>query len=137
MTDGAATRNGVRVVEGGAGQPVLLLMHGMGATGDVWRGWYDLLGKQWPGRWLAPDLPGHGGSARLDRYTFESFAAAIAGLLDPGDRVVVLGQSLGGAVGLALAGMVGAQPTADPEPAARWERTPGSAGRWRPSSGSA
>ncbi|MFC6018812.1 alpha/beta fold hydrolase [Plantactinospora solaniradicis] len=109
MNDGVATRNGVRVTEGGAGQPVLLLLHGMGATGDVWRGWCDLLGKRWPGRWLAPDLPGHGGSAPLDRYTFESFAAAIAGLLDPGDRVVVLGQSLGGAVGLALAGMVGAR----------------------------
>ncbi|MBF9134601.1 alpha/beta fold hydrolase, partial [Plantactinospora sp. S1510] len=106
MTDGAATRNGVRLAEGGAGQPVLLLLHGMGATGDVWRGWYDLLADRWPGRWLAPDLPGHGGSAPLDRYTFESFAAAIARLLDPGDRVVVLGQSLGGAVGLALAGMV-------------------------------
>ncbi|AVT40227.1 alpha/beta fold hydrolase [Plantactinospora sp. BB1] len=89
---------------GGSGQPLLLLLHGMGVTGDVWRGWAGLLADRWPGRWLAPDLPGHGGSAPLDRYSFDSLAAGLAGLLSPGDRVVVLGHSLGGAVGLALAG---------------------------------
>ncbi|WP_203867319.1 alpha/beta fold hydrolase, partial [Plantactinospora endophytica] len=102
---GGPATPGVRVgLGGGAGQPVLLLLHGMGATGDVWRGWAELLDDRWPGRWLAPDLPGHGGSTPLDRYSFDSFAAGLAGLLHPGDRVVVLGHSLGGAVGLALAG---------------------------------
>jgi pimeloyl-ACP methyl ester carboxylesterase len=81
-----------------------MLLHGLGATGDVWSGWWPLLAGRWQGGWLAPDLPGHGGSPRLAAYTFDGFAAAVAGLVQPGTRVVVLGHSLGGVVGLALAG---------------------------------
>jgi pimeloyl-ACP methyl ester carboxylesterase len=93
---------GLRVHEGGRGEPVLVLIHGLGATGDVWDGWWPLLARRWPGRWLAPDLPGHGGSPPLSGYSFDSLAAAVAGLVEPGARAVVLGHSLGGAVGLAL-----------------------------------
>jgi pimeloyl-ACP methyl ester carboxylesterase len=81
-----------------------VLLHGLGATGDVWAGWRPLLARRWPGRWLAPDLPGHGGSPPLAGYTFDGFAAAVAGVLPPSPRTVVLGHSLGGVVGLALAG---------------------------------
>ena len=95
---------GLRVRQGGSGEPVLLLLHGLGATGDVWEGWRPLLARRWPGRWLAPDLPGHGGSRPLSTYTFESLAAAVAGIAGTGARTVVLGHSLGGVVGLALAG---------------------------------
>ena len=95
---------GLRVDQGGSGEPVLLLLHGLGATGDVWQGWRPLLARRWPGRWLAPDLPGHGGSPPLPGYTFESLAAAVAGADGTDARTVVLGHSLGGAVGLALAG---------------------------------
>jgi pimeloyl-ACP methyl ester carboxylesterase len=94
---------GLRVHEGGSGQPVLVLIHGLGATGDVWDGWWPLLARRWPGRWLAPDLPGHGGSPALSGYSFDSLAAAVAGIVEPGARAVVLGHSLGGVVGLALA----------------------------------
>jgi pimeloyl-ACP methyl ester carboxylesterase len=95
---------GLRVHQGGSGEPVLVLLHGLGATGDVWQRWRPLLARRWPGRWLAPDLPGHGGSRPLPGYTFESLAAAVAGLVSAGARTVVLGHSLGGVVGLALAG---------------------------------
>jgi pimeloyl-ACP methyl ester carboxylesterase len=95
---------GLRVHEGGSGEPLLVLLHGLGATGDVWAGWRPLLARRWPGRWLAPDLPGHGGSPPLAGYTFDGFAAAVAGVLPPSPRTVVLGHSLGGVVGLALAG---------------------------------
>jgi pimeloyl-ACP methyl ester carboxylesterase len=94
----------LRVLSGGDGDPLLLLLHGLGATGDVWAGWQPLLADRWPGRWLAPDLPGHGGSAPLPRYTFDGLAAAVRPLVEPGGRTVVLGHSLGGVVGLALAG---------------------------------
>ena len=94
---------GLRVQEGGSGEPLLVLLHGLGATGDVWGGWWPLLAQRWPGRWIAPDLPGHGGSTPLAAYTFDGFAAAVAGLIQPGARTVVLGHSLGGVVGLALA----------------------------------
>ena len=94
---------GLRVHQGGSGEPVLVLLHGLGATGDVWLGWWPLLARRWPGAWLAPDLPGHGGSPPLAVYTFDGYAAAVAGIVPPGARVVVLGHSLGGVVGLALA----------------------------------
>jgi pimeloyl-ACP methyl ester carboxylesterase len=93
----------LRVLEGGRGEPRLVLLHGLGATGDVWEGWRPLLARRWPGRWLAPDLPGHGGSPPLDAYSFDGFAAAVADLIPPGAEAVILGHSLGGAVGLALA----------------------------------
>jgi pimeloyl-ACP methyl ester carboxylesterase len=94
---------GLRVHGGGGGEPVLVLLHGLGATGDVWAGWRFLLAQRWPGRWLAPDLPGHGGSPPLAAYTFDGFAAAVAGIVQPGAPIVVLGHSLGGVVGLVLA----------------------------------
>jgi len=78
--------------------PTLLLLHGLSANGGVWTGW------EYGGRWSAPDLPGHGAAPRLPSYSFDSMAAAVARGLDPNERVVVLGHSLGGVVGLALAG---------------------------------
>ncbi len=94
---------GLRVHEGGSGEPLLVLLHGLGATGDVWGAWWPLLAHRWPGRWVAPDLPGHGGSPPLAAYTFDGLAAAVAGVVQPSSRIVVLGHSLGGVVGLALA----------------------------------
>jgi pimeloyl-ACP methyl ester carboxylesterase len=94
---------GLRVHEGGTGEPLLVLLHGLGATGDVWNAWRPLLARQWPGRWLAPDLAGHGGSRPLSEYSFDNLAGAVAGIVGPDARAVVLGHSLGGVVGLALA----------------------------------
>lgn len=82
------------------GEPVLLLLHGLGATGDVW---HDLLERNWPGEVLAPDLPGHGRSPRLPEYTFEALATAVADVVPADRRVVVLGHSLGGVLALMLA----------------------------------
>ncbi|MDX3658560.1 alpha/beta hydrolase [Streptomyces sp. ID05-26A] len=85
-------------VERGGNGPLLVLLHGLGATGEVWQ---DVVGE-WPGRWLVPDLPGHGRSSGLDRYSFGAFAAAVAGEI-PREPVTVVGHSLGGVVGLTLA----------------------------------
>ncbi|MFI5916229.1 alpha/beta fold hydrolase [Dactylosporangium sp. NPDC051541] len=83
------------------GEPLLLLLHGLGATGAVWAGWEPALRDRWPGRWRAPDLPGHGKAAGLSEYSFEGLADALVPLVEPG--TVVMGHSLGGVVGLALA----------------------------------
>ncbi|MFD0819111.1 alpha/beta fold hydrolase, partial [Micromonospora zhanjiangensis] len=94
----------VRLRGGGSGQRLLLLLHGLGATGEVWNPSRPLLTHGWPGRWLAVDLPGHGGSEPLPEYSCLTLAERIAKTLPVDDRMVVLGHSLGGAVGLALAG---------------------------------
>jgi pimeloyl-ACP methyl ester carboxylesterase len=91
----------LRVRRDGTGTPVLLLLHGMGATSDVWDG------TAFGGRsWVAPDLPGHGGSPALPEYTFAAVAEAVAPLVDPAGTVIV-GHSFGGAIGLHLAGRPG------------------------------
>ena len=92
----------LRVQQGGDGEPVLLLLHGLGASGDVWGGVHDMLSERWRGRWVTPDLPGHGGSPPLARYSIGRLAAAVAGAVPSADRVVALGHSLGGALALAL-----------------------------------
>lgn len=76
-----------------------LLLHGLGATGAVWDG----LTEHLDGPVLAPDLPGHGGAARLHRYSFGGLAAAIADRLPTRGPIVVVGHSLGGVVALTLA----------------------------------
>jgi pimeloyl-ACP methyl ester carboxylesterase len=79
--------------------PSVLLLHGLGATGAVWDGLIALPGY----RWLAPDLPGHGGSRRLGRYSFGGLAAAVAEALPETGPLLVVGHSLGGVVAAALA----------------------------------
>jgi pimeloyl-ACP methyl ester carboxylesterase len=92
----------LRVRQGGNGGPVVLLLHGLGATAEVWDGLAALL----PGEWVAPDLPGHGGSAPLPAYTFAAVADAVADLVAPAGTVIV-GHSFGGVVGLHLAARPG------------------------------
>ncbi|NIH87614.1 alpha/beta fold hydrolase [Amycolatopsis granulosa] len=87
------------VRSGGPAGPVLLVLHGLGATGAVWDG----VVTRWPGRWIAPDLPGHGRSEPLPRYSFGALAAAVAPLVPSRTPVAVLGHSLGGVVALTLA----------------------------------
>ena len=85
-------------VERGGNGPLLVLLHGLGATGEVWQ---DVV-SEWNGSWLAPDLPGHGRSKPIERYSFGSLAASVAEAI-PREPVTVIGHSLGGVVGLALA----------------------------------
>lgn len=74
----------------------MLLLHGLGATGGVWRGWDG----------LAPDLPGHGAAPWDPPYTFARHAEALLPLLGGLDGpVAVVGHSMGGVVALALAAL--------------------------------
>jgi pimeloyl-ACP methyl ester carboxylesterase len=92
---------------GGDGEPALLLLHGLGATGDVWRPFAAEAAARWPGRVILVDLPGHGRSGRLAGYSYEAHADAVQPLLG-GGRAVVVGHSMGGVVGLVLAGRAAA-----------------------------
>jgi len=75
----------------------LVLLHGLGANREVWRGVLDLAPDA-----VAPDLPGHGAAPRLTTYTFEAYAdALLAGL--PEGPIDLLGHSMGGMIALVIA----------------------------------
>ena len=86
----------------------LLCLHGMACTGRVW----DPLIACWPGPVLAPDLAGHGTGPRLETYGIDAYGEEIrerlAAELSAADRLVVVGHSMGGAVGAALIPMIDA-----------------------------
>lgn len=78
----------------------MLLLHGLGATGGVWRGVEAITPA------VAPDLPGHGSAAWHETYSFTGHAEAVLPLLEAFDRPVpVVGHSMGGVVALELAAL--------------------------------
>ena len=89
---------------GRADGPLLLLLHGLGTNANVFDRLVGVAEQGWPGGWLAPDLRGHGRSSWAPSYSFDEHAADVAELLDGTREVFVLGHSMGGVVGLALAG---------------------------------
>jgi pimeloyl-ACP methyl ester carboxylesterase len=92
------------VESGGAGKPLLVMLHGLGANAAVWQRLRPIVEARWRGRWLAPDLRGHGRSGQATPYGMGMHAADVAGLLDAEEELVILGHSMGGAVAMMLAG---------------------------------
>ncbi|MGH6989304.1 MAG: alpha/beta fold hydrolase [Stellaceae bacterium] len=93
----------LRVETVGAGAPLLVLLHGSGANGDVWAGLIPYIARGWPGRCLVPDLRGHGRSGHALPYAYGTYAADIATVVAPEADAFLVGHSLGGAVALTLA----------------------------------
>jgi pimeloyl-ACP methyl ester carboxylesterase len=91
---------------GGSGDELLLLLHGLGATGAVWDRLLPRVEASWPGSWAVPDLRGHGRSPAEPPYGYAVHAADVAALVagSGAARVSVLGHSFGGVVGAVLAG---------------------------------
>jgi pimeloyl-ACP methyl ester carboxylesterase len=94
------SRTGISCATGGSGDDLLLLLHGLGATGAVWERLLPLI----PGRWAAPDLRGHGRSLAAPPYGYAVHAADMAELVTElgAGRVTVLAHSFGGVVGALL-----------------------------------
>ena len=94
----------IRFDAGGSGGPVLVMLHGIGGNAAVWNRMLPFVERNWPGRWVAVDLRGHGRSAHAPPYGYGVFAADVADALgDPDDKPVLLGHSMGGVVAMALA----------------------------------
>lgn len=89
------------------GDDLLVLLHGMGATGGIWSPFVDAAPEHWMGRILVVDLPGHGGSDRLARYDMPSVVRSVAAVISNSRSTTgglrILGHSYGGVVALALA----------------------------------
>ena len=100
------TRAGIAYRSGGSGEHLLLLLHGLGATGAVWDRVLPLVESSGPGPWAVPDLRGHGRSIAEPPYGYAVHAADTASLVasSGAQRVTVLGHSFGGVVGAVLAG---------------------------------
>ena len=93
-----------RYLTAGTTGPPLLLLHGVGDNAFDWQWVMPALASTH--RVYAPDLPGSGGSARpLDDYSPAFFTRFVAAFLDAlgVDHAAVIGNSLGGLVGLRLA----------------------------------
>jgi pimeloyl-ACP methyl ester carboxylesterase len=96
----AGRAQGLHLHSGGAGERLLVLLHGLGANGAVWRRLIPIIDARWQGRWLAPDFRGHGRSPYQGPYGYAAHAADVAALI--ADRnasdVTLLGHSFGGVV---------------------------------------
>ena len=97
--------DGIRLQYAEAGDgPALVFLHGLSATHANWEFTLPAFADRW--RVIAPDLPGHGGSAKPDApYTIDFYAGVVRSLgRELGVReAVVVGNSLGGQIALELA----------------------------------
>ncbi len=92
----------IHLAEAGEGRG-LILLHGLSATHANWEHTIPAFADRW--RVIAPDLPGHGKSAKPDApYTIDFYAGVIRSLgRELGVReAVVMGNSLGGQIAIEL-----------------------------------
>ena len=84
-----------------ASAPAVVLLHGVGNDGTMWRSVMDGLPEY---HCLAPDLPGHGQSRPIPWRTRQHTATQLAKLIEDraGGKAHVVGLSLGGSVALQL-----------------------------------
>jgi pimeloyl-ACP methyl ester carboxylesterase len=95
----------ISYLTGGEG-PVLLLVHGIASDSEAWRASLPLLARR--ARVIAPDLPGHGASAKAPGdYSLGSLASSMRDLLVKlgHERATLVGHSLGGGVAMQFAYM--------------------------------
>lgn len=85
--------------------PLIVLVHGMAGSGATWDRVIPVLAERFSV--LAPDLPGHGSSAKpVDGdYSLGAFASIVRDLMVTlgRDRGTIVGQSLGGGVAMQFA----------------------------------
>jgi pimeloyl-ACP methyl ester carboxylesterase len=111
---------------GPSGAPVMVLLHGTRRTRAVWRRQVDGLSDAF--RIITVDLPGHGALADVP-FRLRDAADLVGAVIDVAGsgRAIVVGQSLGGYVGMDLAarrpdqvaGLVLADATGEPRSIAR------------------
>lgn len=102
---GHVSARGIWAARGGRGEPLLVLLHGMGANAAAWEPLLPLIERGWSGRWLVPDLRGHGRSVQEGPWGLGIHAADVAALIEaePPGPLTLAGHSFGGAVAALVA----------------------------------
>ncbi len=92
----------LRYLVGGEGPP-LVLVHGLGGLASNWR--LVAPGLTAERRLIIPELPGHGGSERVDASSLDPFADAVLAVAEAESAVPApwVGHSLGGVIALRAA----------------------------------
>ena len=124
----------VSYYEAGSG-PVLLLVHGITSSADAWRSVMPALARHFTV--VAPDLLGHGGSAKpRGDYSLGAYASGLRDLLAAlgHERATVVGHSMGGGIAMVMAYQF---PERVERLGAGLERRPRQGGRPRPARGDA
>jgi pimeloyl-ACP methyl ester carboxylesterase len=88
---------------GSAARPAVVFLHGGGLSSRMWQPVIERLPEL---HCLAPDLPEHGQSLTIAPFDLDDAARRVAELIRqrlPGQKVVLVGLSLGGAVALNVA----------------------------------
>lgn len=80
----------------------IVLLHGFGEDGEIWRNQFDLFPHH---RLIIPDLPGTGASELPEHTSMESLARSVVAILDAegAAQCILVGHSMGGYVTLAFA----------------------------------
>lgn len=89
------------VAEHGAAGPQIVMLHGIGSSGESWWPVIDALAER--ARLIVPDLRGHGASQKpASGYLVPDYARDLDGLLVAYslDRPIIVGHSLGGLITL-------------------------------------
>jgi esterase len=94
-------------VAGDLGSPTILLLHALASQSMSWNETAQALAGQ-GFRVIAPDLPGHGGSARMDDYSLGRLEQVLIDLLDALQvaQCDLVGHSLGGHLALRIAARI-------------------------------
>ena len=82
---------------------VVLMLHGLGSSGDSWRHVGQVIGEGF--RVIAPDARGHGGSDWTDQYSFDLMRDDVVGLMEGLGILgaIVVGHSMGALTAYRLA----------------------------------
>jgi pimeloyl-ACP methyl ester carboxylesterase len=110
--EGATNDDGIWQARGGAGEALVVLLHGLAANAAVFHGLAPLIAASGR-RWIAPDFRGHGRSVLRGPYGYGVHAADVAQLLagENPETTIVLGHSFGGVIGGLLgSGLYGPPP---------------------------
>ena len=91
-------------LRGGTGDRLLVLLHGMGANAEVWKPMLASVDRHWDGRWIAPDLRGHGRSVKTGPFSIARHAADVCALVEAEDAasILIVGHSFGAVVAATL-----------------------------------